>query len=81
MLVGTHEETAPLARAAFGVSMPNRVLMRVADGEALPDGHPALGKGKIDGKPTAYVCAGETCSLPLTEAGALEAELWRVRAG
>ena len=81
VLVGTHEETAALARAAFGVSLPNRVLMRVADGEKLPDGHPARGKGKQDGKPTAYVCAGQTCSLPLTEMGALEAELRRVRAG
>ena len=80
VLVGTHEETAPLARAAFGVSLPARVLMRVADGEALPDGHPAQGKGKIDGKPTAYVCAGQTCSLPLTEAETLTAELVRVRA-
>ena len=35
---------------------------------------------KIDGKPAAYVCAGETCSLPLTEAAALTAELVRVRA-
>ena len=81
VLVGTTEETAPLARAAFGVSLPNRVLMRVADGEALPEGHPARGKGKVDGKPTAYVCAGETCSLPLTDAAALEAELRRVRTG
>ena len=81
VLVGTTEETAPLARAAFGVSLPNRVLMRVADGEALPEGHPARGKGKVDGQPTAYVCAGETCSLPLTDAAALEAELRRVRTG
>ena len=81
VLVGTTEETAPLARAAFGVALPNRVLMRVADGEALPEGHPARGKGKVDGQPTAYVCAGETCSLPLTDAAALEAELRRVRTG
>ena len=81
VLVGTTEETAPLARAAFGVSLPNRVLMRVADVEVLPEGHPARGKGKVDGKPTAYVCAGETCSLPLTDAAALEAELRRVRTG
>ena len=80
VLVGTNEETTPLARAAFGVSLPNRMLMRVADGAALPEGHPARGKGKIDGKPAAYVCAGETCSLPLTEAAALTAELVRVRA-
>ncbi|WP_339830779.1 thioredoxin domain-containing protein [uncultured Parvibaculum sp.] len=81
VLVGTTEETAPLARAAFGVALPNRVLMRVADDAALPAGHPARGKGKQGGQPAAYVCAGETCSLPLTEAAALLAELRRVRTG
>lgn len=49
--------------------------MRVADGAALPEGHPARGKGKLDGKPTAYVCAGQTCSLPVTDAEALVAEM------
>ncbi|MDP1625959.1 thioredoxin domain-containing protein [Parvibaculum sp.] len=80
VLIGSREETAELARAAFGVSLPSRVLMRVADGAALPEGHPAHGKTAVDGKPTAYTCAGETCSLPLTETTALEAELRRARA-
>lgn len=79
VLVGTPEETAALARAAFGVSLPDRVLMRVADDEALPEGHPASGKGKQDGKPTAYVCAGETCSLPLTDKDALRDVLVSLR--
>ncbi|ABS62890.1 protein of unknown function DUF255 [Parvibaculum lavamentivorans DS-1] len=79
VLIGSKAETAELARAAFGTSLPARVLMRVADGSALPEGHPAHGKTALDGKPTAYVCAGETCSLPVTEAAALEAELRRAR--
>ncbi|MDZ4381077.1 MAG: thioredoxin domain-containing protein [Parvibaculum sp.] len=79
VLIGTEAETASLARAALSVSCPTRVLMRVAGGKALPAGHTAYGKERQDGKPTAYVCAGETCSLPVTETGALVEELKRVR--
>jgi uncharacterized protein YyaL (SSP411 family) len=81
VLIGTEAETAPLARAAISVSCPSRVLMRVAGGKVLPAGHPAHGKERQDGKPTAYVCAGETCSLPVTETDALIEELKRARAG
>jgi uncharacterized protein YyaL (SSP411 family) len=41
------------------------------DAATLPNGHPASGKGTVDGKPTAYVCRGETCSLPVTDGAAL----------
>ena len=36
-------------------------------GESLPASSPAHGKTAIDGKPTAYVCIGPQCSLPVTE--------------
>jgi len=55
--------------------LPNRVLQVIAPGEALPDGHPAAGKGQADGKATAYLCRGPSCSLPLTDAAALAAAL------
>ena len=32
---------------------------------------PAHGKTAIDGKPTAYVCIGPQCSLPVTDPAAL----------
>ena len=47
------------------------VLQVIADGAPLPDGHPATGKGAVDGKATAYVCIGPVCSLPVTTADAL----------
>ncbi len=81
VLIGSVAETADLAAAVFATSCPARVLMRVADGTVLPQGHPAHGKTALDGKPTAYVCAGETCSLPVTEVDALVEELKRARAG
>ncbi|MEQ9529203.1 MAG: thioredoxin domain-containing protein, partial [Parvibaculaceae bacterium] len=81
VLIGGKEETADLAAAVFATSLPARILMRIANGNVLPEGHPAHGKERQDGKPTAYVCAGETCSLPVTEVDALVEELKRARAG
>ncbi|MEP5663111.1 thioredoxin domain-containing protein [Parvibaculum sp.] len=80
VLIGSLEETAELARTALGLSCPARVVMRIEDAATLPASHPAHGKGKQDGKPTAYVCAGETCSLPVTKADELIEELKRARA-
>ena len=40
---------------------------RATLGSALPASSPAHGKTAIDGKPTAYVCIGPQCSLPVTE--------------
>jgi uncharacterized protein YyaL (SSP411 family) len=64
-------ETQALLRAVFTTPAMNRVLSVVAPGQALPASHTAHGKGQVDGKATAYVCVGTTCSLPITEPGAL----------
>ena len=74
---GTREDPATLAllRAAHGISLPNLVLATVAPGAALPQSHPAAGKAMIGGKPTAYVCEGPVCSLPITDAAALAEDL------
>ncbi len=38
------------------------------DAPPLPEHHPAFGKTMQHGRATAYVCHGETCSLPVTTA-------------
>jgi uncharacterized protein YyaL (SSP411 family) len=60
-----------LARAVYDRSVPNRLVIRMAGEARLPEGHPAAGKGPVGGKPAAYVCRGQTCSLPITEPEAL----------
>ncbi|MFP6743945.1 MAG: thioredoxin domain-containing protein, partial [Alphaproteobacteria bacterium] len=75
VLVGEGSETEALRRAVFETNAPNRVLMAVSDGATLPEGHPAAGKTAIDGAPTAYVCRGATCSLPITAPDGLRAAL------
>jgi uncharacterized protein YyaL (SSP411 family) len=48
---------------------PNTILAVHTGAVDLPSSHPAAGKAAAGGKATAYVCRGETCSLPVTEAG------------
>ena len=69
------EDTDALLRAVSGLSLPNKVLTIVAPDAELPAGHPAVGKGPVAGRATAYVCEGPVCSLPLTDAAALVADL------
>jgi uncharacterized protein len=81
VLVGDPDDPAceALRRAVCSVSLPNRIMLSVAPGAALPTDHPAYGKGLVAGRPAAYVCDGPVCSLPLTEPEALRDALEKVR--
>ena len=67
--------TRTLVRPLYDVAIPSRIVSYYNDLLALPTGHPAHGKSRVDGGPTVYVCHGQRCSLPITDAGALAAEL------
>ncbi|HEX5320572.1 MAG TPA: thioredoxin domain-containing protein [Stellaceae bacterium] len=71
--------SAALRRAIDAVSLPNRILLRVPPDGALPAGHPAFGKGLVDGRPAAYICEGPVCSLPIVESRALVDRLDAIR--
>jgi len=73
VVVGEVDDSATTALAAVAQTSPDPdlVLSRIPPGETLPTGHPAAGKGLVDGKPAAYVCRGPTCGAPLTDAVAL----------
>ncbi len=81
VLVGESDtaELDALRRVVYSVSLPNRVVISLAPGASLPTGHPASGKGLVDGKPAAYICEGPVCSLPVTDAESLLETLARVR--
>jgi uncharacterized protein YyaL (SSP411 family) len=68
-----------LRRAAYAVSLPNRVMQPLGAGRDLPASHPAHGKGLVDGHAAAYVCVGPVCSLPLTDPEKLVAQLADIR--
>ena len=82
VIVGERSEPdcRALLRAVYDVPLPDRVLQVVApDGApghaSLPEGHPAQGKGRVDGRAAAYVCVAATCSLPITEPDGLRTAL------
>ncbi len=67
--------TEQLHRAAAECCVPNRILTLLAEGAESPKGHPTYGKTSIDGKATAYVCIGQSCSLPITDPEILRSTL------
>jgi len=77
VIVGAPDDPArtALLDVLHRISLPNRVLSLLAPGDALPDGHPAAGKGLVDGKPAAYLCQDMTCSPPIIDPAALRATL------
>ena len=67
-------DTAPandLIAVARKSATPNTVIACLAETTHLSPSHPVAGKTAIDGKATAYVCHGETCSLPVTDGNTL----------
>ena len=62
----TNTDAEALISAARRAWTPNVVLTLHETAAVLPANHPAAGKTAVDGKATAYVCRGETCSLPVT---------------
>jgi uncharacterized protein YyaL (SSP411 family) len=52
-----------------------RIVSLFETNDGLPDLHPAAGKTPTGNRPTAYVCRGPVCSLPITSPEALIAEL------
>jgi uncharacterized protein YyaL (SSP411 family) len=47
----------------------DRIVLRAAAAESLPAAHPAQAKIAAAQETAAFVCVGETCSLPVTQPG------------
>jgi uncharacterized protein len=71
----TAADAASWRKALSEASLPDAVIQWVGEGEPIPSSSPAAGKGRIDGKTTAYMCIGQHCSLPITEPGVLREKL------
>lgn len=68
-------QTQALRAAAYRSETPLRIVAVVAPGATLHDTHPAFGKSAINDAPTAYICRGPVCSLPVHEPEQLILEL------
>ena len=76
-VVGSRDDpaTRSLLSEALRPYLPNRTILGRDPGETLP-GVPLLERRSvIDGRPTAYVCEGYSCRLPVTTPEALANEL------
>jgi uncharacterized protein YyaL (SSP411 family) len=72
---GRDDATAELVRAAHGQAVPGLVVAGWLDDEE-PAPIPLLeNRGRVEGRPAAYVCAGYTCRLPVTDAIDVEEEV------
>ena len=79
LIVPANGDAAALRAGLRDVSLPNAVVLEMRQGEALPSSSAAFGRTAIDGKPTAYVCLGPQCSLPVTEPAKLAATIKAAR--
>ncbi len=67
--------TGALTAVVHSRSLPNKVMRSLSPDAVLPPGHPAAGKGLVDGRPAAYVCREMACSAPVVEPTELAAAL------
>jgi uncharacterized protein YyaL (SSP411 family) len=73
-IVVTGPDHARFAEAALKLPFVSRIVLRAPDAAALPAGHPAQAKISSGPASAAFVCVGETCSLPISDpAGLAEA--------
>ena len=74
-------DTRTLIQAAHGAAIRNLTVVGAAPGSDV-DGIPLLdGRGQIDGKPTAYVCRGYACELPVHSADSMREQMASAEAG
>jgi hypothetical protein len=64
--VVTGKDSGRLAAAALELPFTARVVLRAPSADALPSTHPAQAKIAAASAGAAFVCVGETCSLPVT---------------
>jgi uncharacterized protein len=66
-VVVTGPDHARFAAAALALPFLNRIVLRAPSAAALPVNHPAQAKLAAGPASAAFVCMGETCSLPVTQ--------------
>jgi uncharacterized protein YyaL (SSP411 family) len=75
-VVATGDRSDEFVRAALKRSFLGRTVLRAPNADALPPRHPA--RAQVGASPpagAAFVCVGESCSLPIADAGDLAAAL------
>ena len=71
VVAGEGPPAQALLAAARALPSLDRVVLEARAADALPQAHPARAKIEAGNAPQAFVCVGERCSLPVTDAAAL----------
>ncbi len=66
-----NSKTQELLRAFWGKPVPNGMIVQIEPGDPLPPGHPATGRGMINGQSTVYLCQMGNCSEGITDPAVL----------
>jgi uncharacterized protein YyaL (SSP411 family) len=77
VVTGEDERASDLLATARRLPFLDRVVLRAS--HALPAEHPAHDKIKTTARSAAFICIGETCSLPVSEPDALAAAVRAAR--
>jgi hypothetical protein len=78
-IVAAGPEAERFAAAALALPYLDRIVLRAADPARLPAAHPAQEMLKSLQGSAAFVCAGERCSLPVSEPGRIAEALAAMR--
>ena len=79
VVTGEGERAQALLSAARARPALDRIVLHARSAAALPAGHPARAKIAAAAEAAAFVCVGETCSLPVTDAAGLIGAIDAVR--
>jgi uncharacterized protein YyaL (SSP411 family) len=79
VVTGQGARAQALLAAARARPPLDRIVLHAGSVEALPPQHPARAKVAAAGEPAAFVCVGETCSLPVTDPAGLIGAIDSVR--
>jgi uncharacterized protein len=74
VVTGEGSRAEALVQAALRLPFLTRTVVRAPTAGALPPSHPARDKVAAAPEGAAFLCAGETCSLPITEPDQLQAQ-------
>ncbi len=66
-------------QAALKISFNERIVLRAPSAKALPPSHPAQAKIAATTETAAFICIGQTCSLPVTNAGDIAGAVAKMR--
>ena len=79
VVTGEGPRAQALLDAARKIPSLDRIVLHARAAEVLPPSHPAQEKVRLAAEPQAFVCIGETCSLPVTDPAGLISTLEAVR--